>query len=270
MKPGKDPVIVLVFIALAAAYYLYTSYFEGKSGDEGTFRVAEVIDGDTVVIGDGKDTLVRYTGIDTPEAARQDSPGDPFSEEARELNRRLVEGKKVRLEFDAEKYDVYGRLLAYVYADDVFVNEEMLRQGLATPLDIDPNRRYRELFASAADEAKRMKRGIWGDLGSVKAPAGNGVFVIDIDNARRYEGKRVVVRGRITGARKSDKAVVLSVGGKLDVVIFPDDLGNFEFFGIDPASDYAGKTVEVMGRVKMHKGTPGIVVNHPMLIRRTG
>jgi DNA/RNA endonuclease YhcR with UshA esterase domain len=60
------------------------------------------------------------------------------------------------------------------------------------------------------------------------------------------------------------------MGGKLDVVIFPDDLENFTFFGIDPADYYTGKAVEVTGRVKMHRGTPGITIGHPMLIRRTG
>ncbi len=269
MKPGKDPVVVLVFIALAVGFYLYNTYSGKEAGGE-EFRVVEVIDGDTVAIDDGKGTIVRYLGIDTPEAARQDSPGDPYSAEAREFNRKLVGGKRVRLEFDSEKYDVYGRLLAYVFVDDVSVSGELLRQGFATPLFIDPNRKYREQFTSASEEAMKEKRGIWGDLDSIDAPDGNGVFVIDIDNARLHEGKRVVVRGEITRVRKSDKAVVLSIDGKLDVVIFPDDLGNFRFFGIDPASYYKGRAVEVTGRVKMHKGTPGIIVNHPMLIRRTG
>lgn len=269
MKPGKDPVVVLVFIALAVGFYLYNTY-AGKKDTEGTFRVVEVLDGDTIAIDDGKGTIVRYLGIDTPEIARQDSPGDPFSEEARELNRRLVEGKRVRLEFDSEKYDVYGRLLAYAYVDGVSVNEELLRQGLATPLFIDPNREHRAEYTSAADEAMKERRGMWGDLDSIKVPAGNGVFVVHVDNARLYEGKRVVVRGEITRVRKSDKALVLSIGGKVDVVIFPDDLENFRFFGIDPASYYKGKTVEVTGRVKMYKDTPSITVDHPMLIRRAG
>ena len=269
MKPGKDPVIVLVFIALAAVYYLYTTYYSGNEVRERTFRVTEVIDGDTIAINDGKGTLVRYTGIDTPETARRDSPGDPYSAEATEFNRKLVGGKRVRLEFDSERYDVYGRLLAYVYADDVLVNEELLRKGLATPLFIDPNRKHREEFTSAEEEAMRERRGIWGGLDSIEVPAGNNGFVIDIDNASRYEGKRVVVRGVITSAKKSDRAVVLSIDDKLDVVIFPDDFGNFEFFGIDPVSYYKGRTVEVTGRVKLHKGTPGIIINHPMHIRRT-
>lgn len=269
MKPGKDPVVVLVFIALAAAFYLYNTY-AGKEVREGEYRVADVIDGDTIAIDDGKGTRVRYIGIDTPEIARQDSPGDPFSEEAREFNRGLVRGKTVRLEYDTERYDTYGRMLAYVFTDGVSVNEQLLRQGLATPLFIEPNVKYTDEFTRAADEAKKEKRGIWGDLDDVTSTSGNGAFLIDLDSAPRYEGKRVVVNGEITGVRKSKNVVVLSMGGKLDVVIFPDDLGNFTFFGIDPAVYYTGKTVEVTGRVKMHRGTPGITVNHPMLVRRIG
>jgi micrococcal nuclease len=125
-------------------------------------------------------------------------------------------------------------------------------------------------FERAAEEAKKEKRGMWGDLDTVEAPEGNGGFVVDIESAPRYEGKRVVVSGEITSVRKSESALVLSLDGKLDVVIFPDDLGNFEFFGIDPASYYKGRRVEVTGRIKMYKGTPGIIVNHPILIRRTG
>ena len=269
MKPGKDPVIVLVFIALAAAFYIYSTYYV-KEGREGEYKVAEVIDGDTIVIEDGKGTLVRYIGIDTPEMARQDSPGDPFAEEAREFNSGLVRGKSVRLEYDNERYDVYGRLLAYVFTDGVSVNEQLLRRGLATLLFIEPNVKYRERFTKAVDEARGDKEGIWGDLRKMEIPPGNGRFLISLDSAPRYEGKRIVVRGKITGLKKSNGAIVLSMEGKLDVVIFPDCMGNFTFFGIDPAEYYNDKTVEVTGRVRMHKGTPDIRINHPMHIRRTG
>ncbi|HET7290705.1 MAG TPA: thermonuclease family protein, partial [Thermodesulfobacteriota bacterium] len=173
MKPGKDPVVVLVFIALAVAFYIYNTYV-GKEVREGEYRVADVIDGDTIAIEDGKGTLVRYIGIDTPEIARQDSPGDPFSEEAKEFNGKLVRGESVRLEYDNERYDVYGRLLAYVFTDGVSVNEQLLRSGLATPLFIEPNVKYMEAFTSASDEAKKDKRGIWGELGSMASPDGNG------------------------------------------------------------------------------------------------
>jgi endonuclease YncB( thermonuclease family) len=218
----------------------------------------------------GKQSHVRYMGIDAPEVPRQDSPGDPFGDEAVELNRKLVGGKRVRLEYDNERYDVYGRTLAYVYVGDVSVNEELLRNGLALPLFIAPNGKYKEKCYKAAEEAKRKKRGIWGDLGDIRPPAGNGVFLIDAGTAPRYEGKRMIVRGKITDVRQSDKALVLSMDGKFDVMIFPDDLGNFTFFGIDPAAYYKGRTVEVTGRIKMYKGTPEIILSQPMLIRRRG
>lgn len=269
MKPGKDPLIVIVFIVLALGFYLYTKLPE-RNGEDAYFGVADVIDGDTIVIDDGKGTLVRYVGIDTPEAARQDSPGDPFSEEATELNRKLVGRKRVRLEYDRERYDVYGRTLAYVFADGVSVNEELLRSGLALPLFIEPNGKYKEPFYAATEEAKREKRGMWGDLDNIVTPEGNSAFVITAGEAPCYEGKRMVIRGEVTGVRQSDKALVLSIDGKFDAVIFPEDLGNFAFFGIAPADYYRGRNVEVTGRIKMYKGTPEIILSHPMHIRRKG
>ncbi|MCC6713386.1 MAG: thermonuclease family protein [Candidatus Dadabacteria bacterium] len=270
MKPERKIVFILVFVVLAAVFHFYNNERQATGPDTGTVRVLDVIDGDTIVVDDGMKSRVRYLGIDTPELAWPDSPGDPLGAEAKEFNRKLVAGKDVRLEFDEEKYDVYGRLLAYVYADGVFVSGEMLRAGLASPLVIEPNRRHEDLLMEAAAEARQERKGIWGDLDTLAPPPGNGDFVVDPGKAERYEGKRVVVRGKVTGARKSRNVLVLDVEDELEVVIFPDDFGNFEFFGIDPAKDYEGKEIEVTGRVRVRKGKPGIVVAHPMLVRSPG
>ena len=269
MKPERKIVFILVFVVLAAVFHFYNERPVVRSDSE-TVRVLEVVDGDTIIIDDGMKSRVRYLGIDTPELARPDSPGDPLGAEAKEFNRKLVGGKDVRLEFDEEKYDVYGRLLAYVYADDVLVSSEMLRAGLATPLIIEPNRRHEGLLMEAAAEARQKRKGVWGDLDALAPPSGNGDFLVDLDKVGRYEGKRVVVRGKVTGVRKSKNVLVLDVEDKLEVVIFPDDLGNFEFFGIDPAADYEGEWIEVTGRVRVRRGKPDIVVDHPMLVRSPG
>lgn len=269
LKPGRNTLLILVFIALAAVFHFYNERKDERP-DSLTVSVVEVVDGDTIVIDDGGRSTVRYLGIDTPELAWPDSPGDPLAAEAKEFNRKLVGRKKVRLEFDEQKYDIYGRLLAYVYADDVFVSGEMVRQGLASPLVIEPNKKHENQLMEAAAEAREKGRGIWGELDTLTPPRGNEDFLIDLSRARRYEGKRVVVRGKVTGVRKSKNVLVLSLEDKLEVVIFPGDYENFEFFGIDPAADYEGKEIEVTGRVKMRKGTPGIVVDHPMLIRSAG
>ncbi|MGE5446265.1 MAG: thermonuclease family protein, partial [Ignavibacteriales bacterium] len=158
----------------------------------------------------------------------RDSPGDPLAEEAKSLNERLISGKKVRLEFDREKYDPYGRGLAYVFADGVFVNEEIVREGLARAFIIKPNDRYAKTLR-AEKEAKRERRGIWGDLSRLKPPPDDVNFLIKPSQASRYNGRRVVVRGKMTDSRKSGKVIVLKMEDNLDITIFPDSWGNFRF-----------------------------------------
>jgi len=91
-----------------------------------TATVTQVIDGDTIVIDTGQ--RVRYIGIDAPEIYPE---AERFGQEAWSLNSALVAGKEVTLERDVSDTDQYGRLLRYVYADNLFVNGEVVRRGLA-------------------------------------------------------------------------------------------------------------------------------------------
>ena len=256
---------LLFLILIFGAYYFFEKTEQAPNSAE--YTVLEVIDGDTVIIDDAKNSRVRYLGIDTPEIALQDSPGDPMSKEASEFNADLVDGKKVRLEFDEQKYDVYGRILANIYVGDLHVNEELLKEGLATVLIIEPNGMHSDIVYRALDEAKKEKKGIWRDLKYLVSSQRNHQFEVDLDKASRYEGKRIVVRGQIINSRKSDKVVVLNMEDKLDIVIFSNNLENFKYFGIKPENFYQDKQIEVIGRVKMHRGKPSIVVDHPMLLR---
>jgi len=126
--------------------------------------VRDVIDGDTVRLSDGR--LVRYLGIDAPEARRRvgeewvEDP-EPFSRAATEANRLLVGGRTIRLEYDVNPTDRYGRLLAYVYVDGEMVNEALVREGLAVLLTIPPNVKHTERLRQAQEEARRAARGIW-------------------------------------------------------------------------------------------------------------
>jgi micrococcal nuclease len=120
----------------------------------------EVIDGDTIWMKDrGK---IRYIGIDTAER------GEPYYSEATEYNEALLARGGIVLEFDVETRDKYGRLLAYVFVEEedgdrIFVNEEMVRAGWATTLDIPPNRKYRSTFAEAEEIAREEGVGIWAE-----------------------------------------------------------------------------------------------------------
>ena len=77
-------------------------------------------------------------------------------------NKRLVGGKKVRLEYDVGRTDQYGRTLAYVYAGDVFVNAELVRSGYAMVYTFPPNVEYYKTFVALQEEARKQKRGLWG------------------------------------------------------------------------------------------------------------
>ena len=126
--------------------------------------VRRVIDGDTVELADGR--LVRYIGIDTPEVRRNDHgtwvmDPEPYGREAAEANRRLVEGRRVRLEYDAQLQDRFGRLLAYVYADGVFVNATLIEEGFAQPMTIPPNVRFAEQFRESSRKAREHRKGLW-------------------------------------------------------------------------------------------------------------
>lgn len=109
---------------------------------------------------------MRYLGIDTPEVRRRRGDQwvrdpEPFGEAATDANRRLVEGRRVQLEYDVQTHDRFGRLLAYVYVDHRMVNEELLRLGMAQPLTIPPNVRYATRFRALAAAARRAGRGLW-------------------------------------------------------------------------------------------------------------
>jgi len=81
---------------------------------------------------------------------------------AYEFTKKLVEGKRVSLEFDVERYDKYKRLLAYVYLKDgTFVNAEIVKQGYASLMTIPPNAKYSNLLLKLYQEARANKRGLW-------------------------------------------------------------------------------------------------------------
>src|SRR4051794_39500963 len=126
--------------------------------------VTRVVDGDTIHVAlGGADETVRYIGIDTPESVKPNTPVQCFAEAASAANRRLVDGRRVVLTFDAERRDRYGRLLAYVRraGDGVFVNEQLVRDGYARTLTIPPNVRFAERFAGLARQARDDGRGLW-------------------------------------------------------------------------------------------------------------
>jgi micrococcal nuclease len=158
------PGVIAMVLSVVLIVSLPVTTTAASSIDTESARVIRVIEGDTIEVDLGRRQRekVRYLGINTPETSHPRQGVEPFGPEAKEANRRLVEGQMVRLEFDVQARDRFGRLLAYVYVGNLMVNAELVRQGYAQAATYPPNMRYQELFLRLQREAQEAKRGLWG------------------------------------------------------------------------------------------------------------
>lgn len=127
--------------------------------------VTKVSDGDTfwVTYPSGKEEKIRLIGINAPESRKTGKTDvEVFGKEASEYATNLLLNKRVRLEFDVQKYDRYKRTLAYAYLESgQMVNSLLVKQGYARVATYPPNVRYQELFQQLEKEARNARRGLW-------------------------------------------------------------------------------------------------------------
>jgi endonuclease YncB( thermonuclease family) len=120
-------------------------------------KVRRVVDGDTLTLDTGE--TVRLISVDTPETTHPKKPVERFGKKATAFTKRLVEGREVRLVYDQQRTDKYGRTLAYVYlANGTFLNAEIIRQGYGFAYTRFPFK-YLEEFTQLEREAREAKRG---------------------------------------------------------------------------------------------------------------
>lgn len=152
---------------------------KGSAGQPGSdfATVEKITDGDTFsVLFNGRKEKIRLIGIDTPESrknarAEKQSKEERIDEEtiiamgkaAKEfMLSQIKKGDKVKLEFDAQERDKYGRFLCYVYLEDGrMLNEVIIKEGYAYPLTIAPNVKYEEKFRDAFRYARENGKGLW-------------------------------------------------------------------------------------------------------------
>ena len=163
---------VIVFIAIFAVGILFGLAISniGKSSEEKSVlstsneqvnnvgestlvKVTKIVDGDTFVINSGE--TVRLIGIDSPEK------GDCFSGESTNALSSLILGKDINLAKDVSEVDRYQRLLRYVWVDELFVNEMLIKDGFATAKDYPPDSKYKDLFKQQETEAINNNLGLW-------------------------------------------------------------------------------------------------------------
>lgn len=128
-------------------------------------KVSRVIDGDTVQLETGE--TLRYIGIDTPETKHPKKPVQCYGEEAYQANKKLVEGKTVRIVKDVSEVDRYKRLLRYVFVATqsspagILVNDYLVRNGFAFATTFPPDVAKADQFIEAQREAREKSLGMW-------------------------------------------------------------------------------------------------------------
>ncbi|BAU50383.1 nuclease [Sulfurifustis variabilis] len=220
--------------------------------DGETVRVARVLDGDSLLLSDGRQ--VRLIGINTPEFGRDGAAHQPGAVEARARTAALAEGREIVLVFDAERKDRHGRSLAYVVLEGGReLQEYLLAEGLAWYVAIPPNlarlSRYRELERAA----REARRGVWSDPSYRAVPA---VRLAPGDTGFRR------IEGRVERVRYTKRFVRLELGGRTSIVVPRED---WRYFPRAPET-YVGRRLVARGWVGEYKGLLRLRISHPAMI----
>lgn len=159
----KTSLMAVLTLVLVVAFMVFP---EESPGDlAGPYPVTRVVDGDTIVVDiAGEENKVRLIGVDTPESVHPDeSRNVPYGKISSEFTKNALLGNLVYLEYDVEARDRYGRILAYVWLDDVMFNKTLLSEGHAVLATYPPNVRYVEEFTKLQTQARNQGKGVWAD-----------------------------------------------------------------------------------------------------------
>jgi micrococcal nuclease len=144
-----------------------------------TTTVTRIVDGDTLKVFflEGEESI-RLIGIDTPESRVNKKTKKDAKRSGQDIETIIAMGKRateyveslvkpgglITIEFDVQERDRYKRLLGYVYlSNGNMLNEEIVKAGYASVMTIPPNVKYKDRFLIAYQEARKDKRGLWGE-----------------------------------------------------------------------------------------------------------
>ena len=214
--------------------------------------VAYVIDGDTVILGDGEH--LRMIGIDTPELGRDGEPDQPGAAAARDwLRTRLGPGSPVLAVDDHENRDRHGRLLRHLFLPDgTNLQASLLAEGLATPLVIPPSLRYLPCYQQASDTAREARTGLWGR----HEYQSTDPFLLAPDT----RGFRII-RDRVVQVHWTRGGAWLELSGPLSMTIPAADFAEFNRNAI---AALPGQRAEFRGMVYPYGGRLRLYLRHPV------
>ena len=247
-----------LFLCLCFLVSLYSqssaAFCQLKEINERT-RVKKVIDGDTIIINDGR--KVRLIGINTPEIGRDGEASEPFAVQAlQKLNNLLGTDTEIGLSYDRQKKDKYKRLLAHIaFPDGRNAASELLNLGLAVSIVVPPNDSYLECYRKVEQQARSKQRGLW------MLPENSIIAAEKLSS--RAQGYRFV-RGTIKRYKTSKKSIYLELGKTLSIRISKRDLKQFKGLNLKSLKD---SRVEVRGWINTYQGRQSIHLRHTDNIR---
>ncbi len=223
----------------------------------GQGRVVDVVDGDTLFLDDG--VQVRLVGIQAPKLplGRRNFKAWPLAEESKKLLSTLTLGRMVKLSYGGRRLDRYGRALAHLHREDgVWVQERLLRRGMARVYSFRDNRAMVPEMLAAEAAARAAKAGIWG----------HGWYRIwQQEELHKGLDGFFLIEGTVLDAAKVRGRIYLNFGANwrqdFTITVAPRDRRVFEKSGFDHAA-MPGRRVRVRGWLKHFNG-PSIEATHP-------
>jgi len=222
-------------------------------------QIAQVIDGDTVKLVSGEQ--VRLVGIQAPKLplGRKNFKAWPLGETAKTALEDLVLGKKVQLKYGGREKDRHERLLAHIFVGGVWVQQEMIKRGMARVYSFSDNRACVEDLLFQEDTARAEKMGVW------RLPFYQIRKADNIEKLSALHNSFQLVRGKVLSTGEAKGTTYLNFGKKWKIdftgVVSRYNLRHFKKSKIDP-KNLSGKTVLVRGWVGFHNG-PKIDISHP-------
>ncbi len=254
----KAPFVGAFFVAVSLYSAAVTASCRVGKYDQ-MVRVASVIDGDTVVLQDGRH--LRFVGINTPELGRDGNPNEPMAAEAKRRVQRLIDANKGRLglQFDGQRFDRYERLLAHPFLPDGRnLTEQLLSEGFGMQIVIPPNEKYFACYRTAERGARLAVRGVWGESRFAAHPAHTW-------SKRRIGFQRV--KGTVHRVFFDNGSVWIELDERFTLQIKRSDLAYFPQKFLQQLS---GAKLEARGWVQYYGGAFRLRIRHAAAVELEG